>query len=561
MKNQEAQRAGTVLLFLSDLKASAVSQKYDCPNGDKVEGLQTNEAPVQYLLNSHDDIDRIICLTTPQAKESAEKHFRDTIEKRDKPIEICSVEIDDAALLNEADEGDFGEQHNNIIKAIPENSDLYLDTTGGFRNAVIYLLLITRIMVYRGCELKEAVYSDFHSQKVMNVTSLFRMLDLVSGMEEMTTYGSVNAMRRYYEAKNAPEIKRLLDKTEELNNSITLNRSLDEKLQEFGEAMADAEETDDALFCTLLPSFQKKFGIGDLESGIAESRPAIPDIIRWCLQSGRIQQAATLYNERIPAYLKDVGLFGYDRKSITLPVADYQDESAVFFSSGFLNLGKENPLLADFKRYYESTKSERLCNKEIIDRAPAELRPAIANLLYLGDIQYPHDDQYSIDWKLELSQEKAFLKNYSFPPNSTQPKTRIKFLNAAVNNMNPENFSLLTGKPALKANRAECFFDELEELTKNSPYLIFCTFDDMRTIAKDYLYIKMIRNMFNHANGERAVVEPDLCAYLESSGYKKVDTNLSVEDVRKAIESGLAHIMLAKKRRRLSEPDRRTSAF
>ena len=46
-----------VILFLSELKEGAKTAKYSCPDGSDVQGTQTNEAPVKYIINKYDDID------------------------------------------------------------------------------------------------------------------------------------------------------------------------------------------------------------------------------------------------------------------------------------------------------------------------------------------------------------------------------------------------------------------------------------------------------------------------------------------------------------------------
>ena len=63
----------------------------------------------------------------------------------------------------------------------------------------------------------------------------------------------------------------------------------------------------------------------------------------------------------------------------------------------------------------------------------------------------------------------------------------------------------------------------------------------------DYLYIKMVRNMTNHANSEGVEDQTELMRYLESFGYESID-RISVKSVRTALLSGLDHLQTFSKK-------------
>ena len=184
--------ASKIILFLSTFNSRSMQTEYTCPDGSPVLGTQTNDAPVRYLLRTHPDVEKIICVVTTQARETIWEHFRLVAGEAAPEVEIIPVAYEE----NE----DFSE------KAIPEvlrhtqpGDHIFLDITGGFRNANMYLLLLSRVLSYKGIRTAGAVYSNFQTKKVEDISHLIDMFDLVGGMQELTSFGNVQTLRAYYD--------------------------------------------------------------------------------------------------------------------------------------------------------------------------------------------------------------------------------------------------------------------------------------------------------------------------------------------------------------------------
>ena len=132
-----------------------------------------------------------------------------------------------------------------------------------------------------------------------------------------------------------PEIDSLLDAVEQLWECITLCRTnqIPERMEQFNQAVEQASVCGDPLMCALLPAFRKKFG----------KRLTIPGLIKWCVQSDMLQQALTIYKERIPTYLM------VERPDILhVPAGmpppemrkDYVSEEEARFYEHFLKMGR-----------------------------------------------------------------------------------------------------------------------------------------------------------------------------------------------------------------------------
>ena len=246
--------ATKVLLFLSKLGNSS-EQLYDCPDGTKVKGSQTNEAPVKYLLQRWPEISEILCIVTPEAEDALE-WFRLEVEKLPPQPVIREIPC--------CEPGDFMTGSlPEILAQFSQGDKLLLETTGGLRDAVMELLLVSRVLSYIGVQTVGAVYSNYQLKRIEDVTHLIEMFDLTGGMQEFTSFGSTRTLRQYYGSPaEDTSVEALLCAFESLLDSITLCRTnlLDAQLQTLERALADAESCDDPMLRTLLPVFSKKFG-------------------------------------------------------------------------------------------------------------------------------------------------------------------------------------------------------------------------------------------------------------------------------------------------------------
>lgn len=430
--------AKKVILFLSELRPNVREKEYICPGGLRVTGGQTNEAPVKYLLAAYPDITQILCIVTPRAYATAWQRFSETVTAAAPGVTLRQIPF--------ADGEDFSDGPlTEVMRQVQSGDEIFLETTGGFRNAIMHLLLLSRILSFRGIRTEKAVYSNFENSEIQDVSHLIGLFDLVGGMQEMTSFGNTRTLRAYFgRPAGNPAVEQLLASVEVLQEAIALCRTKDlaDIMGEFDRALGNAEQCTDPLMQQLLPAFRQKFG----SKGKKLTTPAL---IKWCIQSDMIQQALTVYTERIPAYIIHSGRHLLVGEQVRQPPAQsYEDRDAVQFTKDFLLLSK---------RY------------RLVERQDNSVRSYVETL------------------------------------------------------------------------------ENLEYLIKDSGYQVLCPIDQMHRICMDYLYIKMVRNMTNHANSEGVEDQTELMRYLESFGYESID-RISVKSVRTALLSGLDHLQTFSKK-------------
>jgi hypothetical protein len=321
-----------IILFLSELKPNASEEEYICPDGQSVSGMQTNEAPVKYLLRSHPDTSEIICIVTTKAwKTAAWEQFQQKIAAENDKVLLTQIPFVDGQDFTR---GPLAK----IMSDTTGGDEILLETTGGPRDAVMHLLLLSRVLSYAGVKTVGAVYSNFQERQIEDVSHLISLFDLVGGMQEMTSFGSVRTLRNYYAGQPKDEaVENLLSAVERLTECITLCQTnrINEAMSEFNQALTDAEQCSDPMMRVLLPAFREKFG----------EELTIPGLINWCVESDMLQQALTIYKERVPAYLlTDIGALQVKptfRSQVMekLECREYQSEDEAIFCGFFLSIG------------------------------------------------------------------------------------------------------------------------------------------------------------------------------------------------------------------------------
>lgn len=318
-----------IILFLSDLKPNAPALEYACPDGDKVIGSQTNDAPVRYLLRAYPNIRQIICIVTELARQTAWENFQEVVREAAPAVSVIPVPYEEGQ--------DFGEA---VIPAVlthaNKDDEIFLEVTGGFRNANMHLLLLSRALSYKGVQTVAAVYSNLARKEIQDVSQIVELFEFVGGMQELTSFGSVKTLRNYYSRRKAAgwpgddAIDDLLAAVSNLVETITLCRTnlVESAMEQFNTALRAAGDCSDPLMRALLSVFREKFG----------KKLTTPGLIKWCVQNGMIQQALTIYKERIPAHiLRPQGGFLEVKPSAPRPSpTNYENEDGARFREHLL---------------------------------------------------------------------------------------------------------------------------------------------------------------------------------------------------------------------------------
>lgn len=202
------------------------------------------------------------------------------------------------------------------------NIHLYIDYNGGPRYVAFMQVILAQFLKTRHVELEQIITMNFDNKEdekipIQNLLPIFDSTNLIGKVNEYINYGRIEGLKEYFKNACSNEIDKLLEQMEKFSNNLQLCRTgyimshaqeLSEQLDEFVQGMKKENQEDDKkentykqLFTYVIEDIQKEFQL--LLTG------KLPDIIKWCVDKGYVQQALTFCSEQLPQYIWNEGIF------------------------------------------------------------------------------------------------------------------------------------------------------------------------------------------------------------------------------------------------------------
>ena len=361
-----------LLLFLSPVRfisGKPVESHYEALGDEKTQ--TTNESAFRHLLKKKIVPDKIFILASKKVREPiagrSQTHLDFFIARLEKflPNVDCSV-----YNYNENDGGDETlksvAEMARLIQNFSADDDvtLHLDLTGGMRHVNMIMLELTRLLQYSGLKVGNVLYSNYNNEtktgSVEEIQNVYDLFQLIAGVEEFVNFGSVNALEIYYAGKKISEpLKKLFAAMKNFSRAIKLCHygqfrkaieDLHDNLRYF-EKNFSAEDVQDVLMARFIGRIRE-----DYHDLIVNRKSDDAEIIRWCVKHDYLQQALTLYTERIPEYLGEKNflvLTDESEKNLTAAVTnDEMGRNKFFFL--FSEVKPKETLLDDALRKFRS---------------------------------------------------------------------------------------------------------------------------------------------------------------------------------------------------------------
>ena len=534
----------------------------------------SNESAVRelaaYLQKRSQKIDKIFLFSSQATKKllkSADITTVDFFKRRIKefvPAEnIITVDYDESNSMNAA-LSDIGEMGKSILAEAEkiqreQGADcpitIHADMTGGMRNASMMMLGVMRLLNFSGLQMGRILYSNWERNRDVNYVEdsqdVYRFFDLVAGATEFAKYGSVEKLADYYkidvfeqkpytaECNLNRELYELVNAMGYFAQSIKLCRYGDledacallaEKIQAFTNLAPQNYDANDKLFATLLPTIEESY------KTVLSAHDDL-DIITWCVKQGHLQQAMTLYTERVPEFIDKQGFYTLDdatAKEINKKVKNEEISAANYLLCVWGNhLDQRGDIQVFFKRALKQPlallkqwktvddedvekKLEELqqdidkhdffitFDKDDFKKALSEIKQIIAGKITYQDIIANNDGLAGLLKRyLAMDEEKGAWRNVDLTQHIPNNKKLKSLFNQMLNSSKEEqlyrlfNIDKLPYKQFSRGYLLQCGM-KYGKITSN-----LCDDTALVDIINSYTIIRMARNSSNHARHEK----------------------------------------------------------
>ncbi len=539
-----------IVLHLSK-KPNAEKEKtkyYYNTEEDFVLGSRSNDAPMEYFFKKYpQEISEVVVVCSKEAYEDGSFHRleQEIIKGR---ATVTKIDSDNDKKLS-------GELPIEVMKTLNkgEKEEILIDSTGGLRNDIISSLITSELLSYHQITIKEVIYGEFagEGEQKNRLHSLKETTDLfllISGMEEFSNTGSVVSLERYFalpSSKTTENIKAVLSAISSLNDSITLCRvdTIEDKLTAFNRALSQVKEEENPLFFMLIATLKEKYG----------ENMDILDLISWCVDNGKLQQALTLFNGKMPRYYFEYFIDASDSQWQNESGKEYEDEYFNRFELDILKFDHRQEeklktfLAEDFQKEKFKKEFHQYVRGSKHNPFPEEFQWVGENLKKFVTTCYDKGGN-----KISGAICK-FDSGLSYPPKKNNlPNSLTSFLEN-IKTQSGEFMSILLGisyTPSTK-NEKHDYVKLLKNFAlqlKRRQYQILCSDESqVKVLVQDYLYLKALRNQINHAN-ETPVGSEELVHYLQRingdryPSWEKLKTTKEVENILRTMISDLKKI-------------------
>lgn len=303
----------------------ATNQVVDKPENQKTLNI-SNTAEI-------DDIHKNISGNTisPEAyfKQMTKIHFENRFQTTlsDKNFHCIKVCQNQGEKSNET----LSQELLQFISKIPlerKNIKIYVDTTGGYRDASYLYVMLSKILSYSGYDTKRFIYSKYNPKgdsEISNVNSTLDMLNIINGFHEFLSYGKVKTLRGCLKQECSEKVEVLLQRMEKYADDLALCRwknfkrnmdnikkSIDEIRNDTGQCLNDK----DIMVMLLIDKVERSMALTENEA------ERLISALKNCIENEMYQQAITLYREKVPEVMEKT-----EKLVISIPDADKREKT------------------------------------------------------------------------------------------------------------------------------------------------------------------------------------------------------------------------------------------
>lgn len=343
-----------------EIRENNYSIKINGCDVSEISAIHTNESIIKTFaelqaIKKTGGIDKVIMLVSNVVLKDANSDLKKTAleyyKERVKRCCKCGDEIFYPIIRIEND--DDSPRPNSIIlgeicEKINNDDTIYIDSAGGARTISNLIQLLTKILLYKGIKNPLILYSNIQNKPatIEDTSDFIKMTNLADGFNEFMTTGKVDQLkdcllRNGLDKQNA-KLSGLLELMSEFSDKLRLGdvESLEETILSLQKQLSEIDTNDESsieavIINQFIPTIRKNL-VGDDFETVDYLR-----IIKWCIHNVLIQQALTIFVEKMPVVLfqKDIIHYYGDIRAAKLEYKNsktildpYDWETFVFFT-------------------------------------------------------------------------------------------------------------------------------------------------------------------------------------------------------------------------------------
>ena len=509
-------------------------------DGAEIEAIHTNESILKCVshiksVKETGGINNIVALVSNKVKNDYIEAYQSTaLDYYCSKVQECFGDIEIVKISIETDSVDSVPVKEAVIlkqicEQISKKDVVYIDSAGGARTTSSLIQLFTKILKYNGIKNPYSLYSDIQNgAQIYDTTSFQKMTDIADSMNEFMTTGKSDQLQKYFSDKSLKQAYSDLLKTmTEFSDKIRLGvvDSLDSSVENLRicidkcqKVSVDSEdEIGTVIINEFLPTIEEKL-LGDMQEGIDYLK-----IVKWCIDNGLIQQAITVFNEKIPRYILNKGYIKVSDSMRNLCVEnkkEYDWEYVSFWNylAGCKIEHQENPFIEEFKAVLLDGKSTK--NSEI-NKVVKDLK----KMPYPIPFNYELNPEYKCLYKLNCKTKNAFYNSICNDPNIIAELIGLDREKRTDEKKREDNF-----------NSKFVGIKNIENGIIPEGFSFSIKKEKIVSILYGYSYIKALRNQINHASAEENLNEEQK-NILAKYGYNFDD--FSLKTVKANIENAI----------------------
>lgn len=431
---------------------------------------------------------------------------------------------------------------NEICSNISGDDVVYIDAAGGKRTTTNVIQLVTNILEYKGIENPLTLYSDIQNNpKFITDTKAFEQLtDLADAFNEFMTSGKSNILQKCIRESKTSEqsleqYDALVTSMSEFSDKIKLGKvdDLESTLMKLKHGIEQCTENkgdniESVIVNQFLPIIKQKF-FGNSE----DSRVDYIKLVEWCLENDLLQQALTIFTEKVPISIFEKNIVCYKgdvekekkrhAENRNNPLVPHDWETAMLYSEIMTTkiIDGNKALVLEF---IDCLKDEKKTSDKRINDILVEVRRFKIKEDAKGKIA---EILRSFCMERGFSSEKSMINSIA---NNHQIIGQLLGLTQEAKQNEDKMADKFAFVEALKNGKVK---------TKGD----FSFSDNCADVMYGYLYVKSVRNTVNHASSEENLSEEQK-KVLSELGYDFTTYNFAT--VKKNISKALKTIKSVK---------------